>query len=330
MMNKKIYTTLILIFVFIGTGFCDTLKILSFNLNGNYKGHRLEVSELWADDIITIIKQSEADIVLLQEVYIDLIKRSDTPYFKNPKPNNVLDYFVRKLSGYSGTWKYLTSAGYMLRKDMTVDGSKYISGNKTQNNAVLFNSNKLEGIDQAKMLGFDQFTGSYLFDKNSVQVIEFTDINKNSKFVVINVHLPYNNWENAERDLNTLEKLYSLFKLKTGVIIGGDFNTQRQFLTKRNFDNVDGTKSWYYDKNFGLPTTISTTDEESFKFYNDYDHFIFNNKIKEETIMQRLGIPVDDMSFYAIRIGNNNFYNSKDFFDRISDHYPIIFEFSVE
>lgn len=328
-MTKKKLFIIIYSVVLISSIFSESLKIMSFNLNGTQKSHRLETNEQWANDIVAIIKQSEADIVLLQEVTIELDKRLDTKYFKNPRKNNVLDYFCRKLSGFGGKWEYFTSAGYMLQKDIEIEGETYSSGNKTQNNAILYNTRKLKGKDRAKEFGFDKFNGKFLFDKNSVQVIEFVELATNSKINIVNVHIPHNNFDRYYRDFNTLERLYAQLKSRSAVIIGGDFNTHRKSLNDRNFDNVDGTSSWYYSKEFGLLTTIQTNNEENFGFRNSYDHFIFSNKIKEIQIMKRVKIPDNKQIYDSIQIGNNRFYNSYEYYERISDHFPIIFEFEI-
>lgn len=324
---KRFCFSLVFLFVF-ATSFCDTLTIMSFNLNGTNSSHRMKEKSRWAEDIAAIISQANADIVLLQEVSIELDKRLDTEYFKNPKKDNVLDFFIRELK--NGKWEYCTSADYILRKNMSIDGRTYKSGNKTQNNAVLYNESKLKANDQKKMLNFDTFKDSkYKFDKNSVQVIEFEERATRQKFIVMNVHLPYSDIDSYTKDLDTLERLYASQKLKMGVIVGGDFNTHREALTKRNFDNVDGTTNWYYNFNFGLLTTIAVRNSKTFAFANAYDHFIYNKKIKEEKITQRVAIPTKDTSLSHVKIGNNTFYNSKDFYNRVSDHYPIVFEFSV-
>lgn len=168
-----------------------------------------------------------------------------------------------------------------------------------------------------------------MFDKNSVQVIEFVELATNSKINIVNVHIPHNNLDRYYRDLNTLVGLYEQLKSRSAVIIGGDFNTHRKSLKDRKFDNVDGTSSWYSSAEFGLLTTIQKNNEENFGFSNSYDHFIFSNKIKENQIMKRVKIPDNKQIYDSIQIGNNRFYNSYDYYERISDHFPIIFEFEI-
>lgn len=304
--------------------------MVSFNLNGTARNHRLETTSQWADEIISIFTQSDADIILLQEVYIPLEKRLDTPYFRKAKNNNVLDYFTTKLSGYSGVWKSYTSADYMLRKDMKIEDELYKSGNSTQNNALLYNSSKFKAKDLAKELNLEDFTGKYRFDKNSIQVLEFTDVSSNSKFIVINVHLPSVDKEHKFRDLDTLKLLFNSYKLRHAVIIGGDINICRKVLTPSYFEYVDGTDSWYYDRNFGLLTSISEKKSERIEFANDFDHFIFSKQVKIVNKMMRVNDFLNKPSYSNIKLGNHTFYNSKEYVKLISDHYPVIVEFEIE
>ena len=99
---KKIFKFAFVIFIFAQVASAKNFSqnanaLLSFNVNGMQKNHRLETNPKWADTITKIILESDADIVCLQEVCIDLEKRRDTALFKNPKKNNVLDYFTKRL-----------------------------------------------------------------------------------------------------------------------------------------------------------------------------------------------------------------------------------------
>ena len=310
--------------------FAESVKVVSFNLNGTARNHRFETSYQWADEIISILKKSDADIILLQEVYIPLDKRMDTPYFRKAKKNNVLDYFTSHLSGYNGVWNYFTSANYMLRKDMKISEELYKSGNNTQNNALLFNSSKFKAKDLSEQLNLEDFSGKYKFDKNSIQVIEFSDIKTSSKFVIINVHLPSVDNVHKLRDLDTLKLLFNSYKIHQAVIIGGDINISRKDLMPSYFEFVDGTDSWYYDKNFGLLTSISGKKSDGVAFANDFDHFIFSNKVKIITKMMRVNDCLNKTWYSNIKLGNHTFYNSKEYTKMISDHYPIIIEFEID
>lgn len=214
-------------------------------------------------------------------------------------------------------------------KKKKINNQTYSKATANQTNAILYNSSIFNVIDKAKEFGFTDFSGEYLFDKNNVQIIEFTEIKTKNKLNVINVHLPYNNTDNWKRDLKTLESLYEKLKFKSAIVIGGDFNTWRVNLTNQNFDNVDGTTSWYYDKKAGIKTTVSE-EKKSFRFAQQFDHFIYNNKIKVVQIMKRVGIQSQSDTFSSIKIGNHTYYNSKEYSDRISDHFPIIIEIDFE
>lgn len=292
---------------------------MSFNIAHTYeqgsKGY-----DTWLQDIVAVIKDNDFDIVLLQEVPIGLDKRYDTKIFKTAKEKNILDDFTTLLGK---NWSYYSTANYAIRSNITMGEENYVYCDANQNNAILYNGYKVLAKDMATELGFAEFKGNFLFDKNTVQVLEFRISGKETeKFIVINVHLPYTNYEHRMRDLKTLEKLYTKYKLSMGVLIGGDFNLYRGDLTKRNFDFVDGNNSWYYDKNFGLKTTFST-DKDSIKFVSDYDHFVYNEKIKIKENMSRVSIKTKDDSVQSIKLGKKTYNSSKDIRKYISDHVPI-------
>lgn len=325
-MKKNLFCMFIMIFLTFCI-FCEEIKIMSFNLRGNDSNNRKENSE-WVQAICNIIIDSKADIVLFQEVCIDLEKRLDTNIFKISQPNNLLDVFVNYLG--SQEWGYFSTAEYGIRTRVTRNGQQYGYGDKTQNNAILYNKEKLNAKDWAEMLGFETFSGEFLFEKNTVQIIEFSLVEKdsvvaknNSSVLIGNVHLPYGNKEARYRDLQTLEKLYAKYKHNYGVIIGGDFNLRRSELINRNFDFVDGTNSWYFDRHFGLATTLKN-DENAFVFSNDYDHFIYNEKIIATTKMERAFIQGRNNSYETVTIGGISYTDAADYREKISDHIPVI------
>ena len=325
-MNKKIISIALIIF-FSFTLFAAPIKIMSFNLNGHNDKHRFESNEQWSTTITAILKDSKANIILLQEISLDLEKiLGDSEGRKKAKEDN-LKWLCSKLSG---NWKYETSANYMLRKDIKIDDINYAHGDRTQNNAVLYNSSKFSVKDLSSELRFNNFTNTkYKFQKNSVQVLKFTELETKEEFIVINVHLASNNKSaNRKRDVDTLEKLYASYKLKYPVIVGGDFNTPRTDLLHRNFDNVDGNSSWYLN-NKGVKTSLGK-NKSAISFANDFDHFIYNNKIKEISVMKRININSDKDTIHDVKIRNHTFEDSTEFAQLVSDHYPIIFEFELE
>lgn len=327
-MNKKIISIALIIF-FSFTLFAAPIKIMSFNLNGNDGKHRFESNEQWSKTITAILKQSKADIILLQEISLDLEKiLGDSEGRKKAKEDN-LKRLCSELTGFSGNWKYETSANYMLRKDIKIGNINYAAGSKTQNNAILYNSSKFSVKDLSSELRFNNFTNAKCkFQKNSVQVLKFTELETKEEFIVINVHLASNNNpDKLNRDVDTLEKLYASYKLKYPVIVGGDFNTPRTDLLHRNFDNVDGNSSWYLN-NKGLKTSLGK-NKSTISFANDFDHFIYNNKIKEISVMKRINIDSDKDTIHNVKIGNHTFEDSTEFTQYVSDHYPIIFEYEI-
>lgn len=288
----------ILYFILATFIFATDLNILSFNMAHLKRQNASDYTE-WLDNICSIVKESKADIVYLQEVAIELEKIPNISLFKKAKANNILDDITVKLGK---SWSYYSTADYAIRKNQTVENEQYTYCDMNQNNAILYNRNKVLAKDKAENIGFTTFTGKYLFDKNNVQVIEFSLVGQASKkFIAINVHLPYSNIEHRKRDMETLEKLYASYKLTNAVLIAGDFNTYRKDLIKRNFDFVDGTDSWYIDSSFGLKTTL-TKNPNKVSFANDYDHFIYNKKISIAKSMKRAFISEksDEISEYKI------------------------------
>ncbi|MBE6344747.1 MAG: hypothetical protein E7063_03530 [Spirochaetaceae bacterium] len=317
---KKIFcTALVLLVTFFVVA--EEITILSFNIKGTSTSNRQGNTE-WLNDICNIISNSQADIVLLQEVCIELEKIPETKVFKRGKKDNLLDDMVKILG--CENWCHLSTADYGLRANVSVNGIEYSSGDKTQNNAILYNSAKVQAFDYAEILGFSNFDGNFLFNKNTVQFIEFSLVNQEeTKFFVVNVHLPYNNLEKRFHDLETLESLFAKYKHYNGVIIGGDFNLHRSELTGRNFDYVDGHDSWYYDKNFGLKTTVGKS-EDGFSLVNDYDHFVYSSKINVKSKMRRC-FSLSNQDFYKqVVIGEKTYTNSAEFNNKVSDHCPII------
>ncbi|WP_407425645.1 endonuclease/exonuclease/phosphatase family protein, partial [Treponema sp.] len=254
-MKKRI--SFVLILISSALLFAGEINFLSFNMNT-----RSRTAEQAAD----MIKESGADFVFLQEVWLE--ENKDAALHK-----------ICSLLGKS-EWNFVSSSSYSLKTIQKKGDETYKSGGNGQNNAVIYNSTKLSVKNLADEIGFTDFSGDYLFDKNNVILVEITPAdNKSQKCIAINVHLPFNDRPHRKRDLETLEKLYAHFKLKSAVIIAGDFNYYRRDLTKRNFDIVDGTENYFTDPNFGIPTTLSTKGTASVLFASDYDHFILNKKL---------------------------------------------------
>ncbi|MBQ9205103.1 MAG: endonuclease/exonuclease/phosphatase family protein [Treponema sp.] len=295
--------------------FAEEFKILSFNMGSRNKT-ALQVAQM--------IQESGADFVFLQEIWVSAPK----------------DEALQKMCAHLGKsdWDFISSSSYLLRDMQTIDGETYKTGGNGQNNAIIYNKSKLSVKNLSEQLGFTHFgkvQHAFLFDKNNVVVVELSPKNKpEQSCVAIDIHLPYNDKEHRARDLATLERLYARYKLKGAVIAAGDFNYNRRDLTKRNFDFVDGTERWFSDPNFGICTTLSTKGESSVQFSNDYDHFIFNKKIKVVEQMHRAFTDSADsesirMVSEAIMFGTDIYKNSIDFRKAISDHVPIMMSVEI-
>ena len=316
----------IIILIFIGlfffgnAAFAEKLKLLSLNM-----GAKGRTAALIAD----MIDESGADIVFLQEVWV------------KPPENAALNRMVGRLGK---DWAFVTSSSYALMEMQYKGEETYKTGGYAQNNAILYNRKKLSVTDFADVLGFTDFDGEYLFDKNNVQVVAFKLAGTSSTsydLYAINVHLPYNDYQHRMRDLETLEKLYAKYKRSAALVIAGDFNLNRSVLTARNFDFVDGSKRWFSDPNYGIATTVSPSNKDYAIFVNDYDHFIYNKKAKIAEEMHR-AFSEDKASeasgFYdarkrssdIIRFGKNVYTRGVDYREAVSDHIPIMLAVEVE
>ena len=130
--------------------------------------------------------------------------------------------------------------------------------------------------------------------------------------------------EEASVKINSIHK-----DLEVKVIPTSDKKSMIE-IRHRPSEFVDGTDSWYYDKNFGLLTSISGKKSDGVAFANDFDHFIFSNKVKIITKMMRVNDCLNKTWYSNIKLGNHTFYNSKEYTKMISDHYPIIIEFEID
>lgn len=295
--------------------FAEEIKVLSFNM-GSRNRTALQVADM--------IQESGADIVFLQEIWVSAPK------------DDALQKMRTRLG--KSDWDFVSSSSYILNQVTTIGGETYKTGGNGQNNAILYNKSKIALTNLAEMVGFTHFgkvESDFLFDKNNVILVEFSPKDKLAqKCVAIDIHLPYTDKPHRKRDLATLERLYARYKLKYAVIVAGDFNYNRKDLTKRNFDFVDGTENWFSDPNFGICTTLSTKGDDRVIFANDYDHFIFNKKIKVVEQMHRAFTDSTDseairMVSEKIQFGSEIFTNSVDFRKSVSDHVPIMMSVEI-
>lgn len=338
--RNNIITFIFLILIFFSNAvYAEKITLLSLNMGA--KGRT-------AYKIADMIDESEADIVFLQEVWV-----------KDPE-NAALNRMLKRLGD---DWDFVTSSSYALMEMRYVGEESYKTGGYAQNNAIVYNRKKLVLTDLADEVGFTDFNGDYLFDKNNVQLVEFK-LNKelvpagkldsgssssNKKLYAINVHLPYNDYQHRIRDLETLEKLYAKYKHSSALVIAGDFNLNRSALTVRNFDFVDGSKRWFSDSNYGIATTVSPSKKSGVFFVNDYDHFICNKKTKVVEEMHRAFVDGKTDSARKtdsdgrgdsssgrgkfceeLRFGKESFSSGSDYREAISDHVPIMMKIELD
>ena len=156
----------------------------------------------------------------------------------------------------------------------------------------------------------------------------FENIETSEQFIVINVHLPFSNSAKNNDDLKTLKRLTKHFE-KFPLVVAGDFNISREILLEKKFFAVDGKTGNFSQSEFAIATTLSRS-EKNFRFANDYDHFVFNEKMNEQKPMMRLGLASSKNILKKAKLAGKTFYTSNDFIFEISDHFPIIFWFQVK
>ena len=325
---KKL-TLIAAFFLTASLAFCEKITILSYNIAHN-SSYKKEHYEEWMEGIGEIVRQNEADIVLLQEVPIAMKKGFVTRFygdvelhFKLPQKKTILDDIARELGP---GWKSISTAFYLLHDGVTIDGTAFSGGDMSQNNAIFYNSQKVSAEDLSDPLGFTIFPEcDYRFNKNNVQVVRFL-IGEES-LVLVNVHLQSKN--SIEKRNWDLTVLYDMLLNEFGgeisdesVIAGGDFNTRRKEFESLGFDTyiVDGKSS---------PKTTLAIRDSGFSYANDYDHFIYNEaaseKIKTSTVRAHIGNSGRNLEKESsIIIAGEEYKSSKEIRDRLSDHVPIM------
>ena len=325
---KKL-TLIAAFFLTASLAFCEKITILSYNIAHN-SSYKKEHYEEWMEGIGEIVRQNEADIVLLQEVPIAMKKGFVTRFygdvelhFKLPQKKTILDDIARELGP---GWKFISTAFYLLHDGVTIDGTAFSGGDMSQNNAIFYNSQKVSAEDLSDPLGFTIFPEcDYRFNKNNVQVVRFL-IGEES-LVLVNVHLQSKN--SIEKRNWDLTVLYDMLLNEFGgeisdesVIAGGDFNTRRKEFESLGFDTyiVDGKSS---------PKTTLAIRDSGFSYANDYDHFIYNEaaseKIKTSTVRAHIGNSGRNLEKESsIIIAGEEYKSSKEIRDRLSDHVPIM------
>lgn len=295
--------------------YASELTVMSFNIQGHGPGskeHRIG-KDKWEDQIIAVIEQSQAQLVLLQEF----------PTKDNKVSKTAIEKFLKKLNG---VWKYETSASYSI-------------SNMDLNNAVLYNTKYLTLVsDLAKQAPFNMLeyklnkkedTRRYKFIKNNEQILEFKYIDKPSKtFYVINIHLPAPD-ENEKKnyEIGEIAKVYATYKRKVPILIAGDFNISRKELLRgSNFSDaiIDGNEGKYIDV-WGQKTTVNKSKKE-LRLKSDYDHFIIsNNSVFSISEQMHHVFSKDKKEYYdQLKVGTQTYTNSYDYNKGLSDHIPIM------
>lgn len=293
------------------------LTVMSFNIQGHGPGsseHR-KGKEEWENQIIAIIQDSKANLVLLQEV----------PIFSF-ESENLAQKLAKKLNGKESGWKSVTSAGYAL---CSMD----------LNNAVLYNEkyvtfvNDMAGKEPFNMRRYGENQAvderRFKFIKNNEQILEFSCNGKaNSNFYLVNVHLPGpDESEKRYEERRILADLYAYCKRKCPIILAGDFNFSRKELIRgSNFSDaiIDGKKDRYVDE-WGQKTTVKESSL-SFDLSNDYDHFIVSSpQFFSVSEQMHLVFSKDKVEkFPKLKVAGKVYTNGYDFHRGLSDHLPIM------
>ncbi len=343
-MRKRIFFS---VFLFLSVfAFADTIKVMSFNVGGLDHNHRAISNAKWLNNICFIIKQSGADIVLLQEFYTELPKETETTAdikaFQNMLGNN---------------WQYFCSNKYISKNLSEFDKKKAefwgkTSWVRTQNNIIFFNNRKVLAINDSSIINFASENLQYKFAKNHTQVVEFRLSGQESKnFVVVNVHTAHpRNLGNYRKDIETLEKLYKNLSRTYKILIGGDFNTSRKEPMQN--DKTGGEVLLYKNKESKSPRFYNAViDSESplycypqgglftcrFEDHSgiyptlDTDHFItYGMRIKNETRHALQNARSNkDFPYGQIKIASNSYTKISKFKKDVSDHLPIIIEIEL-
>lgn len=308
--------------------FCHakTFKVISFNIGTNSSRHRANDKE-WINSIAEIIKESDADIIFLQEAPI--LSDSD-----------IRGEFLRVLKDTLLTiqpnkkWQSLSTFSYLRNKVVVNRKPSY-----TLNNAVLYNSEVFISLLNGHYpINFEDGTTFYNYQSrfNNIQVIQFAFKDEISKrFLGINVHTYYGD---PSSDLEIVGNIIRDYCNEQSYIIAGDFNMSIGWINSviLNYGNrkiyIDGNNN--PDGNYGLKTSISKkSDNNQLFLLNDYDHFLYSGKIKNVDIIHHVfsNMSLDFYPENSIKIGEKYYNNAKNNFrSDISDHMPIVMTFDYE
>lgn len=308
--------------------FCHakTFKVMSFNIGTNSSSHRANDKD-WINTISEIIKDSDADIIFLQETPI--LSDSDIRgEFLRALKDNLLKIQPNK------KWQSLSTFSCLRNKVISNKKPSY-----TLNNAVLYNSDVFIALLNGHYpINFeDEITfHDYQSRFNNIQVIQFAFRDEVSKrFLGMNVHTYYGD---PSSDLEIIGNIIRDYCNDQSYIIAGDFNMSIGWINSviqnygKRIIHIDGDNN--PGGNYGLKTSISKKDDDNKIFLlNDYDHFLYSGRIIN---IDRIHHVFSDLhsDFYPenfIQIGEKYYNNDKNNFRiDISDHMPVMMTFDYE
>lgn len=332
---KKRFSVLFLFFFLCIAAFAEKIGVVSFNIQGfgpqarQYK-HDYE-NKKWLDNIATILINSKASLIFLQEVPIE----------KNNNEKTIVRYLTSKLGN---SWLSYDTLNYSNSR------CKY-----GLDNVILYDSSRLVSHeDDSYYINFKDSNCDYKFVKNNAQVARFyLSGNETESFFAINVHMPFSDkngtnedekWADWYLDYDYLINMFSYLSetYSNRILIGGDFNSYgRESLVKgdntaRDFKDaiVDGESSPFFNPADCLKTSISTSNQKNkIILANAHDHFIVSNiNISEEMHHCIEGYRNESQTafFQVIKVGRNSYTTCEDVKKFISDHMPIAIELEFE
>lgn len=288
--------------------FAQTLRVMTFNINGDYSKHRANNAE-WVSRISDIIDISGADLVFLQETPV----QSDSD-IRGEFLRVLKDSLSEKESAKN--WQSFSTYSYIKK------GTKF-----TLNSAILYDSQKITAFNRGRFpLDFSDEDVALKFGNhhNNLQVAHFF-FNSDPKkaFRVVNAHVYYGKTvadrkDDAARISKILEKIEEGYP----AIVAGDMN-----LSAKQLRTVLGG-GYGYDGGAVIRTTFRNSNADFIKMSNSYDHIIYNNLLYPVSPLKNALSDVEKDSFGPgeIELSGEKFGSGKEFYEKISDHFPVVME----
>ena len=296
------------------------IKIMSFNVRSDHTwdyNNNPPISKTWVNYFSEIVNMNKPDIIFLQEVNTE---------------EDALSVICNTLGA---DWNFKDTSVYSKCR------------NKNLNNAVLYND-KITCIDITNRYSSEEFQNI----NNNLQILEFSIAER--IIIGVNVHLKSEkrnmnkNGEHGEevrKICNLLVKLQEDYPL-TEIFAIGDYNFSNDFLLDI-IKNELGMADYFLDEDDeliaietngkGVQTTVTG---EGF-MGNAMDHFLcnaimknnvkkqnYNNSVPEEPWSVNCGVlhvvnPNNPPNVPDIKIGNLRIIPATQYYQEISDHYPI-------